>query len=57
MTLRDHALSMRQQLAAVESLGGVDTMICLDGCHNVMVSNPAGLAEILIDRCRLWVRG
>ncbi len=57
MTLRDRALSVRQQLTAIESLGGVDTMICLDGCHNVMVSNPAGLAGILIDRCRLWVRG
>jgi pimeloyl-ACP methyl ester carboxylesterase len=56
MTLRDRALSTRQQLAAIESLGGVDTMISLDGCHNVMVSNPAGLAAILIDRCRLHER-
>jgi len=57
MTLRDRALSMRQQLTAIESLGGVDTMICLDGCHDVMVSDPVGLAGILIDRCRLWARG
>ena len=57
MTLRDRALSMRQQLTAIKSLGGVDTMICLDGCHDVMVSDPVGLAGILIDRCRLWARG
>jgi pimeloyl-ACP methyl ester carboxylesterase len=57
MTLRDRALSMRQQLTAIESLGGVDTMICLDGCHDVMVSDPAGLAGILVDRCRLRARG
>lgn len=53
MTLRDRALSVRQQLTAIGSLGGVDTMICLDGCHDVMVSDPAGLARIFIDRCRL----
>jgi pimeloyl-ACP methyl ester carboxylesterase len=57
MTLRDRALSTRQQLTAIESLGGVDTMICVDGCHDVMVSEPAGLAEILADRCRLRARG
>jgi pimeloyl-ACP methyl ester carboxylesterase len=53
MTLRDRALSTRQQLTAIESLGGVDTMVCLDGCHDVMYSDPAGLATILADRCRL----
>ncbi len=57
MTLRDRALSRRQQLTAIESLGGVDTMISLDGCHNVMVSDPAGLAQVLIDRCRSHARG
>lgn len=53
MTLRDRALSEQQQLAAITSLGGVDTMICLDGCHDVMVSDPGGLAAVLADRCRL----
>lgn len=57
MTLRDRALSVRQQLTAIESLGGVDTLMCLDGCHDVMVSDPAGLAAILVDRCRLRARG
>jgi pimeloyl-ACP methyl ester carboxylesterase len=53
MTLRDRALSARQQLAAIKSLGGVHTMICLDGCHDVMFSDPVSLATILADRCRL----
>jgi hypothetical protein len=53
MTLDDRALSVRQQLYAIRSLGGVDTMICLDGCHDVMFSDPASLAAILADRCRL----
>jgi pimeloyl-ACP methyl ester carboxylesterase len=52
MTLRDRALSVRQQCDAIEWLGGVDTMICLDGCHNVMFSQPARLAGIFADRCR-----
>ena len=41
MTLRDRALSVQQQCAAIEWLGGVDTMMCLDGCHDVMFSEPA----------------
>lgn len=53
MTLDDRALSMRQQLYAIASLGGVDTMICLRGCHDVMFSDPARLATILADRCRV----
>jgi len=53
MTLRDRALSARQQRDAINSLGGVDTMICLDGCHDVMYSDPSSLATILADRCRL----
>jgi pimeloyl-ACP methyl ester carboxylesterase len=53
MTLRDRALSVRQQLTAIESLGGVDTMICMNGCHDVMFSEPKLLANILADRCRL----
>jgi len=57
MTLRDRALSARQQLTAIESLGGVDTMICVNGCHDVMFSEPKLLATILADRCRLRSSG
>jgi pimeloyl-ACP methyl ester carboxylesterase len=53
MTSRDRALSMRQQRGCIEALGGVDTLICLDTCHDLMVSEPRRLAEILIERCRL----
>jgi pimeloyl-ACP methyl ester carboxylesterase len=53
MTLRDRALSARQQQRAIQSLGGVDTMICIDSCHCVMFSEPRLLATILADRCRL----
>jgi len=52
MTLDDRTLSIRQQLGAIASLGGVDTMVCLDGCHDVMYSEPAKLAGILAQRCR-----
>jgi pimeloyl-ACP methyl ester carboxylesterase len=52
MTLRDRALSVRQQLTAIESLGGVDTLVCVDGCHDVMFSDPKTVANILADRCR-----
>ena len=54
MTLADHALSVRQQLDAIKSLGGVDTMICVDACHDVMFSRPRWLATALADRCRRY---
>jgi len=57
MTLRDRALSIRQQRFAIESLGGVDTMICVDSCHNVMISEPNWLAVTLAERCRLRASG
>lgn len=52
MTLRDRALSVRQQRGCIEALGGVDTLICVDTCHDLMYSEPGRLAEILIERCR-----
>jgi pimeloyl-ACP methyl ester carboxylesterase len=52
MTLRDRALSARQQRGCIEALGGVDTLICIDTCHDLMYSEPGRLAEILIERCR-----
>jgi pimeloyl-ACP methyl ester carboxylesterase len=52
MTLRDRALSVRQQRGCIAALGGVDTLICVDTCHDLMYSEPRWLAEILIERCR-----
>jgi hypothetical protein len=52
MTLRDRALSLRQQRGCIEALGGVDTLIFIDTCHDLMYSEPGWLAETLIERCR-----
>ena len=56
MTLRDRALSARQQQRCIRSLGGVDTLICLDTCHDMMYSEPQRLAAILLERCRFRAR-
>jgi pimeloyl-ACP methyl ester carboxylesterase len=56
MTLRDRALSPRQQRRCIESLGGVDTLVHIDTCHDVMYSEPKRLAAILLERCRSRAR-
>jgi hypothetical protein len=52
MTLRDRALSVRQQQRCIAALGGVDMLVCLDTCHDLMYSEPKRLAAILLERCR-----
>ena len=47
LTLRDHALFRRIQLRSIAALGGVQTLIPVDTCHDLMISEPAVLAEIL----------
>ena len=54
LTLRDRALSQRAQHSSIEALGGVQTVIPIDTCHNLMVSQPALLAELLVERCRRY---
>ncbi len=54
LTKRDRALAPKLQRKYVESLGGVQTLIEVDTCHMVMVSEPERLAEILVERCRLY---
>jgi pimeloyl-ACP methyl ester carboxylesterase len=56
MTLRDRALSVRQQHDAMTALGGVDNIICVDTCHDAMYSEPGWLAETLLARCRASAR-
>jgi hypothetical protein len=51
MTLRDRALSPRQQRRCIEALGGVDALLCIDTCHDLMYSEPGRLAAILLARC------
>ncbi|MGH3556162.1 MAG: alpha/beta fold hydrolase [Mycobacterium sp.] len=52
LTLNDRALSVRSQQASIAALGGVGTVIGIDACHDVMISHPGQLAELLIQRCR-----
>lgn len=53
LTRRDRTLSVKSQRRSIEALGGVDTVIPMNTCHDLMVSQPQRLAEILIQRCRL----
>jgi hypothetical protein len=54
LTTRDRALSGKLQRKGIEALGGVQTLIPIDSCHLLMVSEPKTLAEILIERCLLY---
>jgi pimeloyl-ACP methyl ester carboxylesterase len=54
LTLRDRALAPKLQRKYIESIGGVQTLIEIDTCHMLMVSEPERLAEILVGRCRLY---
>ncbi len=51
---RDRAISPKTQHESIAALGGVQTLIEIDTCHMLMVSEPERLAEILVDRCRLY---
>jgi pimeloyl-ACP methyl ester carboxylesterase len=53
LTTRDRALSVKSQHASIAALGGVQEVIPIDACHEVMFSHPERLAHILIERCRL----
>lgn len=53
LTTRDRALSLNSQRASITALGGVQDVIPIDACHDVMISHPEMLAGILIERCRL----
>jgi pimeloyl-ACP methyl ester carboxylesterase len=56
LTLRDKSLSPANQRRSIAALGGVHTTIPIDTCHDVMVSEPQRLAQILIERCGLRER-
>jgi pimeloyl-ACP methyl ester carboxylesterase len=53
LTTRDRALSVASQRASIEALGGVETLIQIDACHEVMISHPQRVAQILVERCGL----
>lgn len=52
LTTRDRALSRKSQQRSIDALGGVQEIIEVDACHDLMISHPARLAQILVDRCR-----
>ena len=49
-------VAVKQQRASIEAIGGVQTLIEIDTCRGLLVSEPERLAEILVDRCRLHSR-
>jgi pimeloyl-ACP methyl ester carboxylesterase len=53
LTTRDRALSQKSQHASMAALGGVQEVIPIAACHDVMFSHPEQLARILLERCRL----
>jgi pimeloyl-ACP methyl ester carboxylesterase len=56
LTGRDRSLSRRQQRRSISALHGRGAVIPIDTCHDLMVSEPKRLAEILVERCRLYSR-
>ena len=55
LTRRDRsAVSMKIQHECIAALGGVQTLIEVDTCHMLMVSEPERLANILVERCQLY---
>jgi pimeloyl-ACP methyl ester carboxylesterase len=53
LTTRDRALSHKSQQASIAALGGVQNVIPIDACHDVMISHPEHVAQLLAERCRL----
>jgi pimeloyl-ACP methyl ester carboxylesterase len=53
LTTRDRALSQKSQHRSMAALGGVQHVISIDACHELMFSHPERLATILLERCRL----
>jgi len=54
LTTRDRSLSVKSQRRSMAELGGVQTIIEMHTCHDLMISEPQRLAEILAERCRRY---
>jgi pimeloyl-ACP methyl ester carboxylesterase len=54
LTRRDRALAPKVQRNYIDALGGVQTLIEMDTCHMMLVSEPERLAQILVERCWLY---
>jgi hypothetical protein len=46
---------VKSQQKSIDAIGGVQTLIPIDTCHCLMVSEPKQLAEIFVERCQLYV--
>lgn len=57
LTLRDRSLPPRRQRHYIQVLGGVESVICIDTCHDLMYSEPERLARILLERCSFRAQG
>lgn len=51
LPLRDRSLRPKQQRLFMANLGGVEDVVEIDACHDVMVSHPEELAQALAARC------
>jgi hypothetical protein len=54
LTLRDRTHSPKEQHKSIQAIGGVQTIVEMNTCHGLMVSEPKQLAEILVERCRRY---
>jgi pimeloyl-ACP methyl ester carboxylesterase len=54
LTQSDRVFSVKSQHKCIAALGGVQTLIPIDTCHNLMISEPEQLASVLVGRCRLY---
>lgn len=54
LTTRDRAVSVKAQRQSMRAIGGVQAQVSIDTCHDLMISEPERLAEILVERCRLY---
>ncbi len=54
LTCRDRAISVKAQCKCISALGGVQSVVPIDTCHMLMVSEPQHVAGILVERCRRY---
>lgn len=55
LTLRDRAVRPGLQRRFIENLGGVENVVEIDACHDVMISHPEALARTLLTMVSQWV--
>jgi pimeloyl-ACP methyl ester carboxylesterase len=51
LTGKDRTVGPRQQRRNMANLGRIDEIVHVDACHDVMISQPHRMAQILADQC------